>query len=105
MIEEELQSQGHLVVTVSSDPWDAVWPSALGARAGVIHIADPDRRIIERYGLEDESFGKEVARPATLLLDESGRVRWRWMTDDWRVRLDSWQVLELFQGAWPPWPS
>ncbi len=103
MIEDDLRLQGHLVVTISADAWDAVWPGDLETRAGLVHLADPERAIIARYGLEDESFGKEIARPATLLLDEEGRVRWRWMTDDWRVRLDAWQVLELFEGEWPPW--
>jgi hypothetical protein len=39
-----------------------------------------------------------IARPAELLLDPSGTVRWRDLTDDYRVRARPEAVLEAFDG-------
>ena len=38
--------------------------------------------------------GQAVARPAEFLLDKSGTVRWRNLTEDYRVRARSEEMLE-----------
>ena len=49
-------------------------------------VADPTQAIIERYGLRDSTLGHEVARPASFLLDREGRIVWRYLPTDWRLR-------------------
>lgn len=87
---------------------DAVERNAeLAADAGLeLRIgADPELRAIDAYGLRHD--GREegpMARPATFLIDRQGVVRWRDLTDNYRMRprpedllaeLDRW-------GAAPP---
>jgi peroxiredoxin len=54
---------------------------------GLIYLSDPDQVVIKRYGLEDESLGRDLARPATFILDEEGVIRWRHLPSDWRNRM------------------
>lgn len=60
-------------------------------------MADPDEEIIGRYGLSDSTLGKEVARPASFILDAEGRVAWRHLPTDWRVRLGPDAYMEAFE--------
>ena len=60
-------------------------------------LSDPDGAVIRRYGLTHEGAGingQAVARPAEFLLDRTGTVRWRNLTEDYRVRARPEQVLE-----------
>ena len=60
-------------------------------------LSDPDGAVIRAYGLIHEGAGIEgaaVARPAEFLLDRTGTVRWRNLTEDYRVRARPQQVLE-----------
>jgi peroxiredoxin len=52
-------------------------------------LSDADERVIKRYGLLHEKGRVEtsdIARPAELLLDGQGVIRWAMFTDNWRVR-------------------
>jgi peroxiredoxin len=45
--------------------------------------------VIKRYGLAHEKGrydGADISRPADLLLDSHGVIRWAMFTDNWRVR-------------------
>ena len=43
--------------------------------------------------------GKAIARPGTFLVDEEGRILWRELTENWRVRLDPQRVLDALDQA------
>ena len=58
-------------------------------------LADPDLTAIDAYGVRHpEGMGHDIARPATFLVDRQGRVAWRDLTDNWRVRVRPERVLE-----------
>ena len=60
-------------------------------------LSDPDGAVIARYGLTHKGAGmggKDVARPAEFLLDRTGTVRWRNLTEDYRVRARAERMLE-----------
>jgi peroxiredoxin len=52
-------------------------------------LSDTDGQVIERYGLVDAagSDGAGYARPAVLLLDAAGEIRWAMFTENFRVRV------------------
>jgi len=53
--------------------------------------------VIRQYDLLHEGAGingQAVARPAEFLLDKSGTVRWRNLTEDYRVRARPEAMLE-----------
>ena len=60
-------------------------------------LSDPEAKALRSYGLLHEiSEGQVVARPAEILIDPTGTIRWVDMTDDYRVRTRPETVLEVF---------
>ncbi len=52
-------------------------------------LSDPNTEAIRRYDILDKGAGMgghDVARPAEFLVDRNGVVRWRNLTEDYRVR-------------------
>jgi peroxiredoxin len=53
--------------------------------------------VIRRYGIVHEKAGAggaDIARPAEFLVDRNGIVRWRNLTESFRVRLRPQQILD-----------
>ena len=86
---------------------DAVEDSAeLSRSLGLSYplLSDPDAKTIRAYGLvhEDPGLGLErISRPATLLLDEEGRIVYRFIPDNWRVRIRPEMLLERLDFSAP----
>lgn len=62
-------------------------------------LSDADAAVIRRYGLLHKGAGvdgKDIARPAELLIDPSSTVRWVNLTGDLRVRARPEEVLRAF---------
>jgi len=60
-------------------------------------LSDPKLEAIGRYDLIHKGQGEngqDIARPAEFLLDSSGIVRWRMLTENYWVRARPDQVLE-----------
>lgn len=60
-------------------------------------LSDPKLETIHRYDLvhaEELASGKDIARPAEFLIDSSGIVRWRMVTENFFVIARPEQVLE-----------
>ena len=60
-------------------------------------LSDPRLEVIRRYDLvhaEELASGKDIARPAEFLIDPSGTIRWRMVTENNFVRARPQQVLE-----------
>jgi len=50
-------------------------------------LSDPDLQVIDRYDLRHAGApGGDIARPASFLIDRSGIVRWRDITENYRIR-------------------
>lgn len=67
------------------------------ASAGIEYplLADPGFAAIDAYGVRHpEGMGHDIARPATFLIDRQGKIAWRDLTDNWRVRVRPERVLE-----------
>ena len=60
-------------------------------------LSDQKREAIVLYDLVHKGAGEhgdDIARPAEFLLDSSGTVRWRMMTENYWVRARPEQILE-----------
>ena len=60
-------------------------------------LSDSKAAVIGRYGLVHRGAGEgggDVSRPAEFLLDRTGVVRWRNLTEDFRVRARPEDILE-----------
>lgn len=59
-------------------------------------LSDRDAAVIRRYDLVHKGAGiggTDIARPAEFLLDRTGTVRWRNLTEDYRVRARVEEIL------------
>ena len=60
-------------------------------------LSDPNVEAIRRYDLVHAGQGingQDIARPAEFLIDSSGIVRWRMLTENYWVRARPEQILE-----------
>lgn len=67
------------------------------ARYPFTFLSDPKLETILRYDLVHEheiASGKDIARPAEFLIDRTGTVRWRMVTENFFVIARPEQVLE-----------
>jgi peroxiredoxin len=62
-------------------------------------LTDPDHRVIDRYGLfnPDDPRGRQIAHPATYVIDREGLVRWKSVEVDYRVRPGNREVLAVLE--------
>jgi peroxiredoxin len=68
-------------------------------------LADPDHRVIDRYGqLNPERFksksnpdGYIVPHPAVFVIDKEGRVTWKFTNTDASIRATNEQILEALE--------
>ena len=88
---------GGTVIGISTDKWEEIPFRLEQERQGIIFVADPDMEIISAFGLEDVCLEKEIARPASFLLDAQGTIRWRHLPTDWRLRTSGDEYLALFE--------
>ncbi len=66
-------------------------------------LSDPDHAVIDRYGLfnHEDPRGREIAHPATFVIDRDGVVRYRFVEVDYRVRPTSEDVLQVLRTLAP----
>ena len=61
-------------------------------------LSDEKLHVIDAYDVRHEQGNtfeeKDIARPAVFLLDREGIVRWRELTDNYRVRVRPEVILE-----------
>ena len=101
----ELERRGVRPVAISVDSPEE--SAVLCKKAGYTYtfLSDPKAEVIRRYDLLHPGAGvdgKDIARPAEFLLDASGVVRWRNLTEDFRVRATPKDILNgtrLLPGA------
>ena len=87
----EAERAGIEVVAVSPDDNAQSQRLADGLRLNYRFVADRDLAVTRRFGLIHRGGGpggSDVPRPATVLLDRDGVVRWAWLSDNYQVRPD-----------------
>lgn len=93
----QFEQLGIRVAAISVDvPADS---QRLAQKAGYTFplLSDPKADVIRRYDVLHAGAGiggTDVARPAEFLLDRDGVVRWRNLTEDYRVRARAEEVIE-----------
>jgi len=85
-----------VVLAISPDPNDRSQQLADRLRVGYRFLADPDLAVARRLGLIHRgggAAGQDVPRPATIVVDRDGVVRWAQLADNVQVRPDAREVL------------
>ena len=94
---EEIRATGAEVLAVSVDPSTTTREKLGKAGLELDLLADPELEVIKAFGVLHEAGGMEgadIARPATFLIDEQGRIIWRELTDNWRIRLRPQRLID-----------
>ena len=89
------------IVAVSPDDNAQSQRLADGLRVNYRFVADPDPAVTRRYGLIHRGGGqggRDVPRPATVLLDRDGVVRWVALSDNYQVRPDPRDVARAVRA-------
>jgi peroxiredoxin len=85
------------ILAVSVDPHDKAQflRDKLKDQPGVNFpmLSDADHRVIDRYGLLNENSKRPIPHPATYVLDRDGKVRWRFVEVDYKLRPSNEDVL------------
>jgi peroxiredoxin len=89
------------IVAISPDPNERSQKVAEGLRLGYRFLADGNLAVARRYGLVHTGGGpdgQDVPRPATVVLDREGVVRWFSITRNVQVRPDPEDVLRAVRS-------
>lgn len=64
-------------------------------------LSDPDLKVIDAFGLRHDNglMGKDIARPAVFILDKEGRVLWKDLTANYRVRVKPGTLIDVIGAA------
>ena len=97
---KEFEAKGIRIAAISSDEKEplAEMQRELGLPFSL--LSDAKNEVIKKYGLvhaAGRQDGGDIARPAEILIDGEGVVRWVMFTDNIRVRARPEQVLEAAQ--------
>jgi len=87
------------VVAISADAPQATREHLAKTGWTYTFLSDENAAVIRNYGLLHKGAGeggKDIARPAEVLIDPTGTVRWVNLTEDFRVRARPEEVLGVF---------
>lgn len=97
----EAERAGVEIVAISPDPNEQSHRFAERLRLAYRFVADPDLVVTRRYGLVHRGGGPggvDVPRPATIVLDRDGAIRWLSVSDNYQVRPDPADVVRAVRA-------
>lgn len=97
----EIENAGAEVIAVSVDTNEESARLAEGLGLDFPILSDVEQRAIHDWGLVHDAGkpgGGAIARPAIFIVEPDGRISWRSVTENWRVRVRPEQVLEALTG-------
>jgi peroxiredoxin len=93
---DQFSAVGIRPVAISVDTPDESRDLCRKAGYSFTFLSDPNLDAIKRYDLVHKGQGEnghDIARPAEFLVDTSGTVRWRMLTENFWVRARPEQIL------------
>lgn len=97
----QAERAGVEIVAVSPDPNEQSQKVAEGLRLAYRFVADRDLAVTRRYGLIHPGAGpdgQDVPRPATVVIDRDGVVRWFSVSRNVQVRPDPGDVVRAVRS-------
>ena len=97
----ELEGAGLEILAISPDPNQRSQELADKLRVNYRFLTDPDLAVTRRLGVVHKGGGeggKDVPRPATVVIDREGVVRWTHLSANVQVRPDANEVLRAIRA-------
>ena len=97
----EAEQAGVEIVAISPDSNDQSQKVAEGLHLNYRFLADRDLAVARRYGLIHATGGpngEDVPKPATIVVDRDGKVRWFKVAHNFQVRPDPGDVLKVVRS-------
>jgi peroxiredoxin len=97
----EAEQAGVEIVAISPDRNEQSQKLADGLKLAYRFVADPDLTVVRRYGLvhaRGGAEGQDVPRPATVVVDRQGVVRWFSVSRNFQVRPDAGDVARAVRS-------
>ncbi len=99
---ENIHNSGAEVIAVCVDPIKKNAEITNKLNLDFPILSDPDLIAIDAYGIRHHGGNiieeSDIARPALFILDRKGVIRWRNLTDNWRVRTHPKLILEKLKA-------
>jgi peroxiredoxin len=95
----EFESRGIRIAAISVDPVETNQRHSRKLGYAFPFLADPKAEVIRKYDLLHRHAGpkgEDISRPAEFLVDRTGTVEWRNLTEDAAIRARPEQVLRTF---------
>ena len=98
---EDVRAVGGEIVVISKDSPEELARIAQLEGLGFLLLSDPKLELVDAFGLRhkgaDVFRGGDIARPAVLFFDANGVLQDRFMTDNWRFRLNAEDAIARMQ--------
>ena len=97
----DAERAGLEIIAISPDPNERSQKLAEGLHLGYRFLADRDLAVARAYGLvhpRGGPKGEDVPRPATIVVDRDGVVRWFSVSHNFQVRPDPADVLRAVRA-------
>lgn len=98
---EEIRAEDAEVLAISTDTVEDTAAAFRSQGLTFPVLADPELQAVDAYGVRHSLGGIEgddIARPAVFVIDREGRIVWRDLTDNWRVRVRPERILERLRA-------
>jgi peroxiredoxin len=100
-VTRDLEAAGAAILAISPDPNTRSQALAQRLKVGYRFLADTDLAVTRRVGLVHPGGGeggKDVPRPATIVIDRNGVVRWTTFADNVQTRPNAREVLRAVRA-------
>ena len=101
---DDFHQRGVEIAAISVDSTEESRKLAAGKGYTFPLLSDPKADVIRSYGLlhaRGGEDGRDISRPAEILVDSSRSIRWEYLTDDLRIRARPEVVLEAVEREIP----
>ena len=89
---EDIQAQGAELIAISADHLTLVDSTQQSLQITYLLLSDEDTETITAYNVIDIT-NTDIARPATYVVDQDGRVTWKFLDPKFDTRVSSDQIL------------
>ena len=89
---EDIKAQGAEIIAISADSQALTRLTRQNLGITYLILSDENRAAIDAYNVIDTS-NTRIARPATYIIDQNGRVAWKFLDPKFDTRVSSEQIL------------